>query len=102
MAYKLPISKIENETEIHTKDIIKYIQDVHLYFEEINTINGMIHYRGYYGEYIIDGIANSKEKVQRYLQHEKIKNIEWFRLSIKIEICGTLIYRSLIENGIYI
>ena len=98
MAYKLPISKVEDVEELHTKDIIKYIQDVHVYFEEINTINGIIHYRGYYGGYIIDGLAYTLKHCHKYSQHEMIKNIKWFKLDMKIEICGTLIYRALIEN----
>lgn len=102
MAFNLPISKIEDHKELKTKDILQIIQDVHLYFDQFNSINGFIQYRGYYGGYTIEGIADTKENQQRFAEHERIKNINWFSLSIRTEICGHHIHRLLMNNGVYV
>lgn len=102
MAVNLPVSKIESETELKTKDILSIIQDVHVYFDQINTINGFIQYRGYYGGYTIEGISNTNENRQRYAQHERLKEITWFSLSITTNICGHHIHRQLMNNGVYV
>jgi len=100
MTTNLPISEIEDTKKIKTSKVLNDIKYIHLYFREMNTINGLAEYKGFFGPYTINGIVDINASKHRYKNNEEIGKLDWWRLSIEIEVCGTLIYRRLMDNGV--
>lgn len=101
MSHSLPLSQIEDVKEFRTVDVLNIIQDVHLYFEELNSVSMMAHYLGHYGQYEIKGLVSISDYPKRYRNHEPLKTIKWWNLSIEANVSGFGIQRTLITNGAY-